>query len=79
MTTVSLQEIQRDPLAYLNRVEAGETLLVVREDRAVAEIGPISFGTGAPRPFGLCAGEFAVPDDFDEPLSESLIRGFEAE
>ena len=22
------------------------------------------------RPFGLCAGEFRVPDDFDAPLPE---------
>ncbi|CAA9394700.1 Prevent-host-death protein [uncultured Leptolyngbya sp.] len=22
------------------------------------------------RPFGLCAGEFTVPDDFDTPLKE---------
>ncbi len=22
----------------------------------------------SPRPFGLCAGEFTVPDDFDAPL-----------
>ncbi|ANV85206.1 DUF2281 domain-containing protein [Picosynechococcus sp. PCC 7003] len=25
------------------------------------------------RPFGLCEGEFIVPDDFDEPLSKNII------
>ena len=29
------------------------------------------------RPVGLAAGEFAVPDDFDDPLPEEIIRGFE--
>jgi hypothetical protein len=29
------------------------------------------------RPFGLCAGEFTVPDDFDAPLPEDLINAFE--
>ena len=29
------------------------------------------------RPFGLCAGQFRVPDDFDDPLPEDIIRGFE--
>lgn len=29
------------------------------------------------RPYGLCAGEFRVPDDFDEPLPEEIIRQFE--
>jgi hypothetical protein len=29
------------------------------------------------RPFGLCAGEFSVPDDFDNPLPEYVIEDFE--
>lgn len=29
------------------------------------------------RPFGLCAGEFTVPDDFDDPLPEEILKGFE--
>lgn len=30
------------------------------------------------RPFGLCAGEFVVPDDFDDPLPDHVIEYFEA-
>lgn len=33
--------------------------------------------TGEPRPFGLCAGEFVVPDDFDAPLPEDFLQDFE--
>ena len=29
------------------------------------------------RPFGLCVGEFTVPDDFDDPLPEHIIEEFE--
>lgn len=29
------------------------------------------------RPYGLCAGEFQVPDDFDAPLPESELELFE--
>ena len=29
------------------------------------------------RPFGLCAGEFTVPNDFDAPLPEDLLTAFE--
>jgi len=29
------------------------------------------------RPFGLAAGEFIVPDDFDQPLPENILRAFE--
>jgi hypothetical protein len=31
------------------------------------------------RPFGLCAGEFVVPDDFDDPLPEDILQAFESE
>jgi antitoxin (DNA-binding transcriptional repressor) of toxin-antitoxin stability system len=77
MTTISLHEMERDPLGYLRRVEAGEALLIVREDRPVAEIKPVPAAAATPRPIGLCAGEFTVPDGFDEPLPESLLRRFE--
>jgi hypothetical protein len=30
------------------------------------------------RPFGLAAGEFVVPDDFDEPLPADILALFEA-
>jgi hypothetical protein len=29
------------------------------------------------RPFGLAKGEFVVPDDFDDPLPEDILRDFE--
>lgn len=32
-----------------------------------------------PRPYGLCAGEFVVPADFDEALPEYLLTAFEGE
>ncbi len=30
------------------------------------------------RPFGLALGEFRVPDDFDAPLPEHILREFES-
>lgn len=29
------------------------------------------------RPYGLCAGEFVVPDDFDDPLPSDVLDLFE--
>jgi prevent-host-death family protein len=77
MSTVSLQELQRDPAALLDRVEAGESLVVVRGGRPVAELRPVVAARPGPRPFGLCAGAFSVPDDFDSPLPDDILRGFE--
>lgn len=77
MSTITVQDIQRDPLAFLQRVEAGESFLVVRGERALAEVRPVSAPAAAPRPFGLCAGQFTVPADFDRPLPEEILKEFE--
>jgi antitoxin (DNA-binding transcriptional repressor) of toxin-antitoxin stability system len=77
MTTIAIEEIGRDPDGWLRRVEAGESLLVMRGDSPLAEIKPMKAPGRKPRPIGLCAGEFVVPDDFDDLLPENVLRAFE--
>jgi antitoxin (DNA-binding transcriptional repressor) of toxin-antitoxin stability system len=77
MSTISVQDIQRDPLGCLRRVEDGETLIILRDERAVAEIKPVPSLAVQPRPFGLCRGQFTVPDDFDQPLPDEILTEFE--
>jgi antitoxin (DNA-binding transcriptional repressor) of toxin-antitoxin stability system len=76
MISVSIEEIQRDLHTYLQRVEAGETFVIIREGKPVAEVKPLAESMRS-RPFGLCAGEFSVPDDFDAPLPDDILREFE--
>ena len=76
MQRVTVDEIQRDPSRYLRQVEAGETFVILQADKAIAELRPIPSRKQL-RPFGLCAGEFTVPDDFDSPLPEDLLNAFE--
>ena len=77
MSTISVQEIQSDPKGFLGRVEAGESFVVVRGERPLAEVRPLVASANQLRPFGLCAGKFSVPDDFDAPLPENIIKDFE--
>lgn len=77
MSTVSLTELQQDTAGLLDRVEAGEHLVVVRAGRPVAELRPVVGPRSIPRPFGLAAGAFIVPDDFDAPLPDNVLREFE--
>jgi len=77
MITVTIEEIQADVPGYLRRVQAGEAFTVVRDHEPIAEIWPVRHAVGQPRPIGLCAGEFVVPDDFDAPLPEDVLLQFE--
>jgi antitoxin (DNA-binding transcriptional repressor) of toxin-antitoxin stability system len=74
---VSLDELEHNLPAYLRRVEAGEAFVIVKAGKPMAEIKPPLPLAMSLRPYGLCAGEFTVPDDFDAPLSESVISEFE--
>ena len=79
MVRVTIEEMQRDPAGYLQRVEAGEALLITRAEKPVAEVMPVEAGRSGQRPTGLCAGQFRVPDDFDDPLPEDVIKDFEGQ
>jgi len=76
MLNVTVDEIQRDPSKYLRQVEAGATFVILQADKPIAELRHISSSKQL-RPFGLCAGEFTVPDDFDAPLPEDILSAFE--
>ncbi len=77
MDYISPQDLQKDVAGLLDRVEAGEHLVIAREGRPVAELCPLSPPARELRPFGLAAGAFTVPADFDTPLPDQVLRDFE--
>ena len=77
MATTTVREIQQEFLGYLRRVEQGETIVLVQDDRPVAELRPVASVRTELRPYGLCAGQFMVPDDFDSPLPDDILTAFE--
>jgi antitoxin (DNA-binding transcriptional repressor) of toxin-antitoxin stability system len=81
MITITIDEIHRDISGFLDLVQAGNTLLIVQADEPIAEIKPVKSSNKVKqlRPFALCAGEFVVPDDFNEPLPEDILNQFEGE
>ena len=56
---------------------SGDSLSVIQAGKPSDEIKPVVSDPNVLRPFGLCKGEFVVPDDFDDPLPESIIKEFE--
>lgn len=72
----TLEEVENQTAEYFHRVIEGETIVVYQGKRPVAEIRPVT-ETEALRPAGLAAGEFVVPDDFDDPLPDELLDAFE--
>ena len=60
----------------LHRVAAGEEIIISKGGKPVAMLVPIR--TGSERRFGIDAGLFEVPDDFDATLPEDVLGSFES-
>ncbi|HEX8296253.1 MAG TPA: hypothetical protein VF593_08125 [Chthoniobacteraceae bacterium] len=79
MKTVDITTLSLHLGDYLDLVRAGETVVIADREKPIAELRPSATGELEPRPFGLCKGEFVVPDSFFDPLPEDLIRAFNGE
>ena len=60
----------------LQRVSAGEEVIISKAGRPVAKIVPI--GGRVRRRFGMDRGVFEVPEDFDAPLPKRVLDSFES-
>ena len=72
---VNVHEAKTHLSRLLQRVAAGEEIVIARNGRPVARLVPIA--PAAQRLFGTDRGLFEVPDDFDAPLPEEVLRDFE--
>jgi antitoxin (DNA-binding transcriptional repressor) of toxin-antitoxin stability system len=77
MIRVNIHEAKTHLSRYLERLEAGETIVLCRRNVPIAEIRPLPRRSREPRPVGLA--KVTVPDSFFEPLPEELVDAFEGE
>lgn len=77
MKTIAIEELPLDARVMLRNIPLGETIVVVDAEKPLAEVKSLAQQQLPERPFGLCAGEFTVPGDFDEALPDEVIAEFE--
>lgn len=65
--------------AYVARLVEGESIVLCRRNKPVAEIRLLPTQPASRRPIGLATGSFSVPESFFEPLPEDLVRAFSGE
>lgn len=76
MKQVNIHQAKTELSKLVERVEAGEEILIARAGRPVAKLVPLNSGRGR-RKLGLLDGKFRIPDDFNKPLPPSILRAFE--
>ncbi len=67
MTTVSLSEAQAHLPELLEKVAAGQEVVITRDDTPLALITPICTANPQPR-FGSCKGMLSIVSDDEEHL-----------
>lgn len=71
---VGVHEAKTHLSRLLRRVALGEEVVIRNGVRPIAKLVPVD--PGGDRAFGRDRGLVDVPDDFNEPLPEEVIRSF---
>lgn len=76
MTTVNVHEAKTQLSRLLERVLQGEEVVIARNGRPVASLVAISERPARRTP-GTAKGRISLSPNFDDPLPEEVLQGFE--
>ncbi|MGH8724131.1 MAG: type II toxin-antitoxin system Phd/YefM family antitoxin [Burkholderiales bacterium] len=76
MEKINVHDAKTHFSRLLERAEKGEEFVIAKAGRPVARLGPLRDKPRKRRLGGL-EGKIKVPDDFDAPLPEGVLRAFE--
>jgi prevent-host-death family protein len=74
--TINLYEAKTNLSQLVERAAAGEEIIIAKAGRPKARLVPVQ-KTQRPRKPGLWKGKVWIADDFDAPLPEDILAGFE--
>lgn len=76
MKQMNIHKAKTELSKLIERAEAGEQIVIARAGKPAAKLVPLNRARGHRR-LGLLDGKFRIPDNFNAPLPESIIRSFE--
>jgi prevent-host-death family protein len=75
---VNIYEAKTQLSRLVEEAASGEDVVIARAGRPVARLTQLQ-KTGRKRRLGLLDGRFKIPDDFNRPLPEEILRAFESD
>jgi prevent-host-death family protein len=75
---VNIYEAKTQLSRLVEEVASGEDVVIARAGRPVARLTRLQ-KAGGKRRLGLLDGRFKIPDDFNRPLPEEVLRTFESD
>jgi prevent-host-death family protein len=76
MQVVNVHAAKTQLSRLLDAVSAGQEVIIAKAGKPVARLVPYTQPKSR-RQLGTLAGEFIVPDDFDDPLPDAILAEFE--
>jgi prevent-host-death family protein len=76
MKRVNIYEAKTRLSQLVAEAAAGRDVVIARAGRPVARLTRLA-GAGGKRRLGLLDGQLRIPDDFNRPLPDEVLRGFE--
>ena len=77
MATVHVDTAKYELSRLVDQAIAGEEVIIARAGQAVAQLAPVGPAKAPRRVLGRLAGQFTVPNDFDDPLPDEVAKLFE--
>lgn len=73
---INIHEAKTHLSRIVDEVAAGAEVVIAKAGKPMARLVPLTTTTPT-RKLGLLKGRIRVPDDFNEPLPEAVLRDFE--
>jgi prevent-host-death family protein len=77
MITINVQEAKTHFSHYLDQVAKGQSVILCKRNKPVAEIRPILGKIISKRPVGLAKGTFTIPESFFDELPDETLSLFQ--
>jgi prevent-host-death family protein len=74
MQSVNIHEAKTHLSRLVEEAAVGEEIIIAKAGRPVARI--VALAADKPRKLGILKGQFTIPDDFDAPLPDDVLRDF---
>ncbi|MBS1221395.1 MAG: Prevent-host-death protein, partial [Proteobacteria bacterium] len=73
---VNIHEAKTQLSRLIELIQTGQEFIIAKAGKPVARLTSIGCGK-PPRRLGLLDGQIQVPDDFNAPLTETILYAFE--
>jgi prevent-host-death family protein len=77
MNALNIHDAKTQFSRLVDRVGAGESVVIAKAGKPVAKLVPLSAGDAPGKRIGFLAGAFAVPADFDTMGQDDIERQFD--